>query len=383
MADVTLKQQIFESINKANRILIPLSGNPTGDSLASALALFEFLKKLNKDPQLVCLSAPPERYRFLPGASELKSALEVSRGFVISVRTENAPLDELSYHLDEATGQVNIYLKPLGGHYEPADVSFRSDKFPYDLIVVLGLPSLDLLGKLYDGNTDLFFETPVINIDHHVNNEHYGEINLVDITATATAEILMELLESFESGLIDAGIATNLLAGILVETKSFQHIKTTPKAFLRASSLISLGANQQEIIKHLYKTKSVNLLKLWGRALARIKEVPELSLTYTLIKTEDLAKSGSSDILAVMEELASSLTESKTVALLAEIEPGRIQGYFFMHPSLPVLDAASALSAETVGNFYAFALPGRTLERAEEELLSLMQKLKPQLGPAM
>ncbi|MDP2932507.1 MAG: DHH family phosphoesterase, partial [bacterium] len=281
MADISIQQQIFESLNKANRILIPLASSPSGDSLAAALAMYSFLKKLNKEPWLVSFGSVPDRFDFLPQHHEVRDNLEQTRGFVVSVRTEAAPLDELSYHLDEQSQTLNIFLRPKEGHYEPSDVSFKSDKFPYDLVMVLGQPSLDTLGRLYDENTDLFFETPIINIDHHANNEHFGEINLIDITATSTTEILVEMLENFEAGLIDADIATNLLAGILIETNSFQHVKTTPKAFLKASSLISMGAEQQEIIRHLYKTKSVSLLKLWGRALARLKEIPALGLSYS------------------------------------------------------------------------------------------------------
>ena len=381
MIDPSVQKQIFDHLNKASRILIPLGINPSGDGVAAALALSQFLKKIEKDPQVVCAGNIPEKLKFLPGTDQVVRKLEESRGFVISVRTAETPLDELSYHLDEKAGVVNIYLKPKDGQYSPDDVTFRLDKFPYDLVVALDLPSLDLLGDLYDKNTDLFFETPIINIDHHPNNEHFGEINLVDITATSTTEILMELLENFEAGLIDSDIATNLLAGILVETNSFQHIKTTPKAFLKASSLISLGANQQEIIKHLYKTKSVSLLKLWGRALARLKEVPELGLVYSMLKADDLAKSGSREVKEVMSELVASLSDNKIILLLAEEAPGVINGYYHLHPNIPALEVANLLTAEmTNSQSGQFRFSGKTLAEAEAEVLSRLEKIKNKLG---
>lgn len=377
MSEVSIQQQIFESVNHATRILIPLPNSPGGDTLGAALATYEFLKKLNKEPLLVMEGEIAEKYRFLPNTGVIQGKLEQSRGFVISVRTEKTPLDELSYHLDEAAGRVNIYLKPKEGNYEAADVSFKSDKFPYDLILILGLSSLDLLGKLYDENTDLFFETPIVNIDNHSNNEHFGEINLVDITATSTAEILAELFEDYEAGLITAGIATNLLAGILIETNSFQHIKTTPRAFLKASSLIAFGADQQEIIKHLYKTKSVNLLKLWGRALARLKEVPELDAAYSLIKSEDMAKAGSIEIREVMEELVVAMSDTKIIVLLAETAPAEITGYIRLHPNLVSPEVANLLSMEwTEGGLGKFVFAGKTLPEAEAELLDRLSKFK-------
>ena len=377
MSDPNIQQQIFEHINRANRILIPLGTAPTGDSVAAALALRSFLKKLDKEARIVAPSGVPDKFKFLPGAASVEDHLEDSRGFVISVRTENAPLEELSYHQDEDKQVLNIYLKSKNGKYESGDVSFSSDKFPYDLIIVPDVPTLDMMGKLYDDNTDLFFETPIVNIDHHPNNEHFGEINLVDITATSTTEILMDLLENFEAGLIDSDISTNLLTGILVETNSFQHIKTTPKAFLKASSLISMGANQQEIIKQLYKTKSVALLKLWGRALARIKEIPELGLSYTKLTAEDMEKSGSKETFGVMEELIASLTHAKILILLAEVEPRKIQGFYQIHPNLPALDFATRFSAEMInGNLGKFVILGKDLNEAEIEVLGRIEKLK-------
>lgn len=377
MVDLSIGQQIFDHINRSKRILIPLGVSPSGDSLASALAVYKFLKKLDKEPSIVAAGPVSEKYKFLSGTDLVQGQVEESRSFVISVRTENAPLDEISYHRDEDSGLLNIYLKPKEGQYDQNDVSFRSDKFPYDLIVALDIPSLDLLGNLYDQHTDLFFETPVINIDHHTNNEHFGEINLVDITATSSTEILMDLLENFEAGLIDSEIATSLLTGILVETNSFQHIKTTPKAFMKASNLISMGANQQEIIKQLYKTKSVGLLKLWGRALARIREVPGLGLKYSLLKAEDMAKSGSGETQAVIEELAVALPDAKIVMLFAETKLGEVKIYYQLHPNLPALDFANRFAAEMSNGYMGrFIISGKSLAEAEKEVLEKLEKIK-------
>jgi len=381
MSEPEIQKQIFESINRATRVLIPLGKAPSGDSLSAALALRRFLQKLDKEVVIVGGGKVAEKYLFLPESDLITEKLEESRSFVISVKTDQAPLDELSYHHDEQEGVVNIYLRPKEGIYNPEDVTFRSDKFPYDLIIALGIPTLDVLGELYDKNTDLFFETPIVNIDHHTTNEHFGEINLIDITATSTAEILVELLEKFETGLIDKEISTNLLAGIMIETNSFQHIKTTPKAFLKASSLISMGADQQGIIKHLYKTKTISLLKLWGRALARIKERPDLSLSYSLLKKEDMEKSGTGDILPVMEELSNSLPEPRLLFLLAESDSGRVEGYYRLHPSLAATDFALQFDSVPVNSrYHYFKIENKSLHDAESETLNRLERLKSRIG---
>jgi len=376
-----IEQQIFDSINKAKRILITLSQNANGDGLGAGLALFEFLKKLEKQPELVSTVGDLGPYRFLPGIENLKTEVSVFQSFVISVAKTNAQLSELSY--EEQSDRVDIFLKPSSGKFSPQDVTFRTAKFPYDLIIVLDTPALEHLGVLYERNTDFFFETPIVNIDHHPNNEQFGEINLVDLTATSTAEILAGLIESFEAGLIDDRIATNLLTGIIVETNSFQHIKTTPKAFLKASSLIAQGGRHQDIIRELYKTKNISLLKLWGRALARLREVKDLQVAYSLLSAMDLQKSGSpeEDVFGVMQELVANLAGRKIVFLLAETSGGDVLGYFYFHPSVRAQLVVETLGGQMLnGSMASLRVVGANILEVEKTVLEKLQKLKDQIG---
>lgn len=373
----SVEQQIFDSINLAKRILIALPQNPGGDALGSGLALFSFLKKLEKEPEIVCAARDLSTFNFLPNIDQIQKDLQVFQSFVISCKTTTAKLDELSYEVKP--DRVDIFLKPKEGKFSQNNISFRSARFPYDLVTTLDTPALEHLGGIYEKNTDLFFETPVINIDHHPTNEHYGEINLVNLTATSTSEILATLIENFEASLIDAPIATNLLAGIIVETNSFQHVKTTPQVFLRASDLIARGGDHQGIIRELYKTKNISLLKLWGRALARLREVKELGLTYSLANFTDLAKSGSlpQDILGVMKELVANLAGRKIILFLAEINPGELVGYFHLHPSIKAQIVASALSGQMLnGSLGVFRTLGKSLSQVEKETLEKLEKIK-------
>ena len=374
-------QQIFDSINKANQILLVLPATPSGDGLGAGLALFDFLRKLDKEPEIVSQNGDQGTFSFLPSIKEMKNKLQAHQSFVISVSTGTAKLDELSYEIID--DRVDIFLKPKSGHFSKEQVQFGRARFPYDLIIALDTPSLDHLGAIYEDNTDLFFETTVINIDHHPNNEHYGEINFVDLTSTSTSEIVATLIEEFEASLIDENIATNLLTGIIVETNSFQHVKTTPRAFLKASTLVSAGANQQQIIKELYKTKNISLLKLWGRALARIREVPELQMTYSLISLADVKKSGASarDVFHTLKELVASLSESKIVALLAETGEREVTGYFHLHPSVKSQVVSSVLGGQMInGSYGKFVLKDMTLLEAEKEVIEKLKKMKSQIA---
>jgi len=137
-------EQIIDHLNKANHVLIALPQNPNGDAVGAGLAMFDFLKKLDKQADVVCGSSDLSTFNFLPGIKEIVSELVVSQSFVISLKTEATSLDELSYEAKD--NRVDIFLKPkAGGKFTADDVSFRRARFPYDLIVTLDTPSLEHL----------------------------------------------------------------------------------------------------------------------------------------------------------------------------------------------------------------------------------------------
>ena len=127
---------------------------------------------------------------------------------------------------------------------------------------------LNILDRFTTKIRRLFFETPVINIDHHASNTDFGQVNMVDVVAASTTEVLYHVLEAMEKKynkkLITEDIATLLLAGIITDTGSFQHANTSPKSMETAAKLLDLGGRQQEIIKNIYKTKKLSTLETLG-----------------------------------------------------------------------------------------------------------------------
>ena len=254
---------------------------------------------------------------------------------MVTLDTSIKKLEEISYETRD--NKVEIFLKPKFGEFTAEDITFGRDKFPLDLIITLETKSLEDLGKLYEQNTDLFFETPKINIDNSSANEYFGAINLVDVTSTSVAEILAGLFSQYEEQLVDEDVATCLLAGIIAKTHSFQHVQTTPKAFLKASELVSLGGRQQEIIKNIYKTKSLPLLKLWGRALARMKTLDQPNAVYSVLNAVDFEKAEGSaaDVMLVLKEFVDNIGSYKIIALITEAEKGNITFSAAVHEQIP------------------------------------------------
>lgn len=302
-------QQALDLLQKSKNILIALPETLGGDSLGSALALQQALKKLNKNIEIVSQEEIPEKLKFLPGIENLKNKVSSWRDFIISVDTSQNKISRLRYEKENNT--LKIFLASPQ-KIEQKDIRLESGSFYYDLIIALDCPDLDNLGRTFSENTELFFNRPILNIDHKSSNEYYGEVNLVEPTAAACAEIVIGLIESLGLSLIDERAATALLTGLIDKTRSFQNIKTTPQALNMASLLIIKGADQEMIIRNLYKTKSLNLLKLWGNLLSRIDYDERKKLIWLSATNEDFAKTQTSnkDLPLILEEICDNFPQT-------------------------------------------------------------------------
>ena len=316
---LTQEQQIFEQIKKASNILVTFKKTWNGDAVASALAMYLFLKKMDKQVDLVAEKFSLDKlYSFLPGYTEIKNSLLNLRKFIISLDITNTKVSQIKYKQEES--KLNFIISPKDGFFTESDITSGASGFKYDLIIVLDTPDLESLGRIYDNNTEFFYQTPIINIDHSSTNEEFGQINFIELTAVSTSEIVFSLFESFGRDLIDENIATCLLAGLIAETKSFKTNNVTPRALMAASALMSLGARREEIVNNLYRSKSLNVLKLWGRVLARLSSTLDNKLIWSTLSAADFLKTSSTekDLTDVIDELIISIPQAKVIAIIYE-----------------------------------------------------------------
>lgn len=381
--DIQNIKNFFELLKKSQTILIALPKQPRKDAVGSAMALNGFLNKLNKEVLVVCESAPLRSVEFIPGSENIKSRIELSNAFVISVNTEKTKLAELSYHT--TADHVEIHLEPENkGLFSEEDVSFSTQHGRFDLIICVDTPSLEHLGSIYSENATLFLNTPKVNIDNHISNESFGTINIIEVTSAATSEIVFELLKEYEKDLIDAPIATALLSGIISETNSFQKPATTHNSFLRASELIGFGADQQSIVRSLFKTRSFSMLKLWGRAMARMKNLTTDTATpvfFSVATAQDLERSGADnqDIRQAFHELVSNLPDLKAMFFAVETSP-KISLYIYIHPNLKLVDVANEFAANILSESMAESSLTIPLSEAEEFITKVISGLKDRIG---
>lgn len=317
---LNLEEQIINQINKAKSILIVFDANWTGDALASSLALFWFLKKLEKEVEIAFYNKnnidgqnDKTIWNFLPGYNQIKNNLSNLRKFIVSVNIKNASISQIKYNVEGE--KLNFIIAPEKGWFEPSDVSSYSGGFKYDLIFCIDTPDLESLEQIYDNNVEFFYKTPIINIDHKANNEEYGQINYLDINLASNAEIIFNLINHYDKDLLNEDIATCLLAGIISKTKNYKNPNLTPRTLLTSSKLISAGARREEIVQHLYRSRPLSSLKVWGQILNKLETDTTHGLTWSIL---DLENKEFSDYQSLhLEELAEEIfNSSPTIRIL-------------------------------------------------------------------
>ncbi|MFA5413497.1 MAG: hypothetical protein WC348_03075, partial [Patescibacteria group bacterium] len=318
---LNLTQQIFETMQKSSHPLIAFRKDWSGDAVATSLALRSVFKKLGK-PMVDVASdgfAAPKKLNFLSEVNTIKPGINNLRKLIISLDVAQNRIGDLHYEMKG--DKLNIFVSPEEKNLDAKNLSTTLSDYRYDLALILDTPDLESLGAVYHQNSDFFYRTPVVNIDHSPSNEQFGQINLVEMNATSTAEILFNFLESLDPQLIDEEVATYLLAGMISKTRSFKSPNVTPRTLGIASQLIARGARREEIIKNLYQTKTIGTLKLWGRVLMRLKNDPSAKIVWSLITRDDFITSGAEveELPEVIDELIANSPDANIVVLFYEI----------------------------------------------------------------
>jgi phosphoesterase RecJ-like protein len=318
------RQQVLEQLRKAERPLIAFRKDWNPDSAAAASALAAILEGMGKKCEVVCDGfAPPEQLAFLPELKRIRPEMAGLRTFVISVDTQKSRIGELSY--ESKDGFLKIFLTPKSGSIDAGQIKTSATDYRHDLIIVVDTPDLASLGALRTEAPDFFFRTPIVNLDHSPANDQFGQVNWIESTAASSSEVVYRLARDLDRP-IDADLATVLLTGIVAKTRSFKSGTITPQTLTSASELVAAGARRDTIVSSLYRTKTIAVLRLWGRALARLKFDPALKLASAMLTRQDFALAGAGEtaLADIVDELILSAPEAETIALIYEREGGEV-----------------------------------------------------------
>ena len=270
-------QKIKSKINQANNILLVAHQQPDADALGSLMAFSEWLASLNKSHVRFCLDQPRTNLLWL------------------------------------------LKFEPL-----VTDHNFLASR-DFDLAIILDSGDL-----AYAGAADLLASLPrkpfIINIDHHSTNQHFGDINLVDSNAVSTTEIIYQLFDFLQLN-ISANLANALLAGIIYDTYNFTNPNTTHQSLEISSKLLLHGAQLRQVSDSILKTKSVDILKVWGKILVRLNYNKEFDIATTVITKEDtLGNLTESEVTEGVANFLNNLTGVKAAMILQELGSGFIKG---------------------------------------------------------
>ncbi|MDQ6856345.1 MAG: DHH family phosphoesterase [Candidatus Dormibacteraeota bacterium] len=178
------------------------------------------------------------------------------------------------------------------------------------------------VGRFGDKQELIHRTSTVVNVDHHVSNEGFGTINLIEATASATGQVVHRLLTTIGAP-VTADVATNLYAALFTDTGGFRHENTTETALRLGADLVAAGANPGWVALKSYKSRSVPQIKLEGLAVARLQTEFEGRLVWSQI-TQAMLEEAGADMMeseGVIDQLQ-SIDTMEIAVLFKENSPG-------------------------------------------------------------
>lgn len=215
-----IPSEVTKLIGDHQRFLISTHINPDGDGLGAAMGMKWALLKMGKEAEIVIHSEAPDTFEFFANYNWVKS---FSDGY--------------------------------------------STEEKFDAVAAIDAPNLDRLGSV----TSIFAENAqVLNIDHHISNENFGDLNYVDLRSASSAEMIYAITKSF--GLkADKDLAEYIYTGIIIDTGRFRFSNTTPDTLITASELVAAGAEPAKISDEVFYSRTKETTEALGRFISSIE----------------------------------------------------------------------------------------------------------------
>jgi phosphoesterase RecJ-like protein len=317
-----LEIAIGEQLRSAQHVLIASHVRPDGDAIGSTLALGLALQDQGKAVQMLLSDGVPASFRYLPGSEQVKTSHE---------------------------GQP-------------------------DTIIVVDCSDFKRTGDALKA-----FTHPDIVIDHHVTNEAFGILNLIEIDAVATASVLMRHMRAWGMEITPA-IAASLLTGLITDTLGFRTSNTSPECLRQAAELMEIGANINDIYYRSLVRRTFPAARYWGAGLSSLQRADGIVwATLTLDERKASGYGGNDD--ADLINVVSAIDESDITMMFVEQKNGTVK--ISWRASRPQLDV-SRIAVQFGGGGHkaaAGAEVGGSLSEVQERVLEVTNRmLATQLG---
>lgn len=266
--------EAVDAVRGADRVALACHVNPDGDALGSMLALFHVLRAAGVD----VVASFPSPFRVAP-------------------------------HYRELPG-LDLLTPPSEFPSEP------------DVMLTFDCGSLARLGDLEPAAKGA---RQLVVIDHHVSNQCYGSINLVDPAAAASGVVVQALVDAL--GLpLNRDAAVCLYAALICDTGRFQYETTTPEVFDLARRLTQFDVPVPELSRSLFEEHRFAYLRLLGEALARAELVREQRFVWTAITQDMLTRHDVSiDEVEGLIDILRRTAEAEVTCVLKEEEDGTLR----------------------------------------------------------
>jgi phosphoesterase RecJ-like protein len=239
----------------------------------------------------------------------------------------------------------------------------------FDLIISLDCSDLQRLGTVYDAQA--FAGTPIVNIDHHTTNVHFGTVNWVEPSAAATSQMIAGLLRAMNVPL-DVDIATCLLNGVLTDTLGFRTSGTTPQVMQVAIDLMNAGASLSALTDRIFNHRPLGTIRMWSRALQEIHlddRIVWSQITRDMRQSVGLPEDGVSGLVSFL----STADEADIAVVFDELEGGEIKVSMRAIPGTDVSQVALALGGGGHAQAAGCTIRG-PLETARSKVLSMLRQ---------
>lgn len=274
----------------------------------------------------------------------------------------------LGLALINAGKKVEMVLKdgvsPTFRHLTGASLVKRAFESECDLLIVLDSSDLQRTGGVLKDHT------PDINIDHHITNENFAGINLVEPKTVATSAILAKHLSAWGLS-IDVDVARALLTGILSDSIGFRTSNTTAESLRLAADLMDSGANITELYNKALISRSYEATKYWSFALSRMQR--NAGLVWTSLTLEDRKASGyfgNDD--ADLTNILSSIDSLDIAVLFVEQSATKTKVSWRSIPGLDISELAHQLGGGGHPAAAGVEMEG-TLAEVEQKVLQITQ----------
>ena len=231
-----MSEEIIAAINKrlgeAQKVLITSHIRPDGDAIGSLLGLGLALQNAGKTVQMVLTDGVSSSFRYLEGSDQVRKKPDEDFDTFIAVDCAD--------------------FKRLGKPFQP-------------------------------------LRKPDINIDHHITNERFGTLNLIDGKAVATASVLTRHLPAWGYE-ITRPVAAALLIGIITDTLGFRTSNMTSEAMRQVADLMDTGVDMSELYMRGLVRRSFPAALYWGAGLSRLQSSD--GIVWTALSLEDRKTTG-------------------------------------------------------------------------------------------